>query len=59
MFGLQDFWISLAFILCILSAIGCVVYGIANWNKGADVKPDEFKEEKKWEESEEKVEETL
>lgn len=59
MFGLQDFWISLAFILCLLSALGCVVYGIINWNKGADIKPEEIREEEKWGETEQKVEETL
>lgn len=34
MFGIHDIWIILAYVLCILSAILCVVYGIVNWNKG-------------------------
>lgn len=32
--GIQDFWVSLAYTLCILSTILCAVYGFATWNKG-------------------------
>ena len=34
MLGIPDAGIWLAYILCIASAILCVVYGIVNWNKG-------------------------
>lgn len=36
MLGLADFNIFLVFILCILSTIFCVVYGVINWNRGED-----------------------
>jgi hypothetical protein len=48
--GIQDIWVWLAYILCILSTALCVVYGLVNWNKGEEpVKPDDTawaKEEK-------------
>lgn len=58
MFGIGDFSVSLAYILCILSTILCLVYGIINWNKG---EPDEkdLSETKKWEAEEANVEENL
>ena len=34
MLGIEDTWVILAYILCILSTVLCVVYGIVNWNKG-------------------------
>ncbi len=36
MLGLPDFWIALGYVACILSAIFCLVYSVATWNKGAD-----------------------
>jgi len=33
MLGLKDFWIFSAYILCIASALVCIVYGLINWNK--------------------------
>ena len=58
MFGIGDFSVSLAYILCILSTILCVVYGIINWNKG---EPDEedLSDTSKWEEKEIIVEEEI
>lgn len=32
--GIQDTAVGLAFVLSLLSAAACVVYGIVNWNKG-------------------------
>jgi len=58
MFGLDNFWISLVYILTILSAIGCVIYGILYWNKG-DNDLEIVEEEKHWAEEEKKVEENL
>lgn len=59
MFGLGDFWVSLIFILVVLSAALCVVYGIMNWNKGGELSPVEIEEEKKWDKEEREIEETL
>lgn len=36
MFGLADPWIAAAYLLVILSAILCFVYGIINWNRGGE-----------------------
>jgi hypothetical protein len=50
MLGIQDIWVWLAYILCILSTLLCVVYGFINWNKGEEaMKPEDTawaKEEK-------------
>jgi hypothetical protein len=59
MFGINDPWILLAYLLCILSALACIIYGVRNWNKGADNEPEEMKEESKWEKVENEIEETL
>ncbi len=42
MFGIQSFGIWSVYLLCILSTIACIVYGVINWNKG-----DNTEEEKK------------
>ncbi|MFH0953228.1 MAG: symporter small accessory protein [Verrucomicrobiota bacterium] len=34
--GIKDPWVSLAYILTILSSLLCVVYGLINWNKGEE-----------------------
>ncbi|WP_343044098.1 symporter small accessory protein [Methanolobus zinderi] len=36
MLGIEDPQIWIAYILCFLSAIGCIIYGVFNWNKGQD-----------------------
>lgn len=36
MLGIDDPAIWLAYLLCILSSIACVIYGALNWNKGDD-----------------------
>jgi len=57
MLGIEDGWVVLAYILCILSAVICVVYGAANWNKGEETLSGEDIE---WvREEQEGVEETL
>ncbi|MBN1268702.1 MAG: hypothetical protein JXB04_03875 [Kiritimatiellae bacterium] len=58
MLGIHDPWVALVYILCILSSLLCVVWGILRWNReGA---PDEPAEEvKHWAEEEDKVEEEL
>lgn len=45
MLGMPDHWIWSAFILCILSAGACVVYGLVNWNKGAENEQTQIQEE--------------
>lgn len=32
MLGMQDLWVSAAWVLSIVSALGCVLYGAINWN---------------------------
>jgi hypothetical protein len=59
MLGLGDFNVSLVFILVILSSLLCIVYGLANWNKGRIVEKEEENEEKEWEKEEKKIEENL
>ena len=58
MFGIEDFSVSLVYLLCILSALLCLVYGIVNWNKG---EPDvqDVSKTANWEEEETNVEEKL
>ncbi len=53
MLGIEDKYVSLAYILCLASALLCVVYGLANWNRGdADVDDEDIR----WAEEEKKVE---
>lgn len=57
--GIPDFWIWSAFLLCLGSALACVVYGIINWNRGADDESHQIEEETNWQEKEKEVEEKL
>lgn len=34
--GIPDSWVWVAYILSILSVLGCVGYGYLNWNRGDD-----------------------
>ncbi|HPF98933.1 MAG TPA: hypothetical protein PLE77_02620 [Kiritimatiellia bacterium] len=57
LFGIQDPWVWSAYLLCILSTLLCVVYGLINWNKGDEaVKPEDVQWAK---EEKEEVEETM
>jgi hypothetical protein len=47
--GIPDFYIIVVYLLCILSTLACVVYGLYNWNKGGDVEILQIKEEAEWE----------
>jgi len=58
MFGITDFWIYIVFILCIASALLCVVYGIVNWNKGNN-DAQELKKDEEWENEDQKIEESV
>lgn len=56
MFGIEDKYVSIAYLLCILSTILCVVYGLITWNRGDDsVKQEDLH----WEATEKKAEEEL
>ncbi|MCC7558446.1 MAG: hypothetical protein KO217_07140 [Methanobacteriaceae archaeon] len=57
MFGINDPWIWGAYILCILSTILCVVYGILNWNKGEEKEEKQIQEEIEWHDKEKEMEE--
>lgn len=59
MLGIPDFGIIAAYLLCILSTVACVVYGIVNWNKGGEDESAQIAEETVWEEVQEKVDESL
>ena len=59
MLGIPDFWIWSVYILCILSTILCVVYGILNWNKGSETEIQEVEEESNWEKKEMEIEANL
>ncbi len=36
MLGFSEFSILAVYVLCIASALLCIVYGVINWNKGDD-----------------------
>jgi hypothetical protein len=50
--GVGVFW---AYVLSILAAALCVVYGIINWNKTDENEAKEVIEEKKWEKKDSKL----
>lgn len=54
--GIEDPGVWSAYLLSILSAVFCVVYGVINWNKGDEPI---YPEDKKWVEDEKDVEEKL
>ena len=56
--GMGDFSIFLVYILCIASALACVLYGIINWNKGAEPE-EELAKDQAWEEKDDKIKEDL
>lgn len=57
--GIPDFGILSAYLLCILSALVCVVYGLYNWNKGGEVESQQIQEEADWELAQEKIDANL
>jgi hypothetical protein len=56
MFGIEDKYVWLAYLLCIGSAALCVLYGLITWNMGHDVVEQEDVE---WAAEEKKIEEEL
>lgn len=59
MLGIDDPWIWGVYILCILSALLCLVYGIINWNREGELEAIEIKEEEAWEAKEEEMQKEL
>lgn len=57
MLGINDFWIWLPYVLCLLSAILCVVYGLSRWNKDHDEGPGP--DDVRWAKEEDKLNEEL
>jgi hypothetical protein len=56
--GIADPWVSAAYILCIVSALLCVVWGIFTWNRERpDSEPEE--EVRHWAQEEDRVEQEL
>ena len=45
MLGIDDPWIWGVYLLCILSALLCLIYGIINWNREGELEAIEIKEE--------------
>lgn len=56
MWGIQDGWVLAAYLLCIGSAALCVIYGLANWNRGDDA---DQTTDVQWAAEEKKIEEEL
>jgi len=54
MLGIEDPWVVAPYILCILSALLCVVWGIIKWNKD-DLSTEPNEEIKHWVEEESRV----
>jgi hypothetical protein len=59
MLGIPDISIWGAYLLCVLSAVACVVYGLVNWNRGGENESRQIDEESRWQEQEKQVEENL
>ncbi|MBN2583703.1 MAG: hypothetical protein JXL80_11610 [Planctomycetes bacterium] len=53
MWGIDDTWVLLGYLLSIGSAVLCVVYGLAAWNRGRD---EIGSEDVRWAAEEKKVE---
>ena len=58
MLGMGDVSIFVVYILCIASALACVIYGIFNWNKGGETE-EEVKQDMDWEEKDKEITENL
>jgi len=57
MLGIEGGWVALAYALCLLSTLICIVYGLINWNKGGEelAKPEDVS----WVREEKEVEKTV
>ncbi len=52
MLGIPDFSIWLVYLLCIISTLACVIYGLLNWNEGVEDESAELEEDIKWKKEE-------
>ncbi|THB68910.1 MAG: hypothetical protein D6B27_01575 [Gammaproteobacteria bacterium] len=59
MLGIDDPIIAFVYIANIVAVSICIIYGIINWNKGADNEAEEIAEEELWEKEEAKLDEEL
>jgi len=57
MLGINDPWVAAPYILCLLSALLCVIWGVLKWNKDDAEEPEE--EIRHWAEEEDRVESEL
>ena len=57
MLGIDDPWIWGVYLLCILSALLCLIYGIINRNREGELEAVEIRETAAWEDSEEEMQE--
>ena len=56
MLGIEDTYAWLAYVLCVLSTVLCVAYGLITWNRGDEpIGPEDVQ----WAEQEKKVENEL
>ena len=39
MLGFGDIWVAAAYLLCILSSLLCVIYGLKHWNDEEQMPP--------------------
>jgi hypothetical protein len=58
MLGIEDPWVVLAYFLCIICALLCLVWGVIKWNVD-DSNQDPEDEIRQWAEEEDRVEEEL
>ncbi|THB72126.1 MAG: hypothetical protein D6B28_06120 [Gammaproteobacteria bacterium] len=59
MLGFEDTSIAFVYIANIVAVTVCVIYGIINWNKGADTEAEEIAEELQWEKEEAELDKDL
>ncbi|MDF2987144.1 MAG: hypothetical protein K0R50_2654 [Eubacterium sp.] len=53
--GIPDFGILSAYLLSVLSAILCLIYGLYNWNKGSEEENRQIMEEAQWEKGQQNI----
>jgi TRAP-type C4-dicarboxylate transport system permease small subunit len=58
MLGIEDPWVALAYFLCIICALLCLIWGAVKWNVD-DTVPEPTEEISHWAEEENRVEEEL
>jgi len=58
MLGFADSLTAWGYILSILAAVLCVIYGLINWNKGTEIE-ENYRRTVEWEREEIEVEERL